>query len=82
MHIRGNVMIPYINRPDGDSSWNETDYERAMTWEARLVSLGVADVERKQLVLCAVMTRKFPGITYPEAIVKKLQEYSINAPRL
>lgn len=75
-------MTSYINRPDGDSSWNEVDYERAMTWEARLVSLGIAEAERKQLVLCAVMTRKFPGITYPEEIVKKLQSYSVNTPLL
>jgi len=82
MHIRGNIMSPYINRPDGDISWTDIDYERAMTWEARLSSLGVEETERKNLVLCAVMIRKFPGISYPEEILAKLRSYSVNGDKL
>lgn len=78
MILRGPFMTPYIHRPVGDISWTDEDYARAQTWEAKLSVKGVEVEERKQLVYCAVMIRKLPGIQYPSNIMDRLRMFSCN----
>jgi hypothetical protein len=78
MYIRGNVIAPYIHRPDGDVSWTAADYVRAEIYEARYAAQNVPEAERKKYVLCAVMLRKFPGTVYPDEIMEWLRSHNAN----
>jgi hypothetical protein len=78
MYVRGNVIAPYICRPEGDVSWTPIDYARAETLEARYASLNISEAERKKYIQCAIMIRKFPGIVYPEEIMTWLSARGIH----
>jgi hypothetical protein len=76
MYIRGNVIAPYIHRPDGDKSWTPIDYARAETLEARYASQKVTEADRKKYIQCAIMLHKFPGIVYPAEIMDWLAQHN------
>lgn len=76
MYIRGNVMAPYIHRPEGDVSWTSVDYARAETLEARYATQNVPEAERKKYIQCAIMLQKFPGIVYSAEIMEWLRNHN------
>jgi hypothetical protein len=78
MLSRGGVLTRYLVRPDGDLTWSADDWARAATLDARWRSLGVSEDERQRYIPCAVLVRKFPGMVYPEAVMKRLGELAVD----
>jgi len=77
MLSRGGVLTQYLVRPDGDETWSNEDWGRAMTLEARWTMLGVSEDERRRYIPCAVLVAKFPGILFPNNIMTRLKELSV-----
>jgi hypothetical protein len=78
MLSRGGVLTRHLVKPDGDLTWSADDWATAKTLEARWRSLGVSEDERQRYIPCAVLMRKFPGMMYPEAIMKRLDELAVS----
>jgi hypothetical protein len=74
MLSRGGTLIRWMVRAEGDATWTETDVARAGTLEARWKMLGVSEEERRRLIPCAVWKARFPGLVYPDEIMKRLEE--------
>ena len=78
MLSRGGSLTQYIVKPDGDPTWSPTDWARAATLEARWLSMGVAEDERRRYIPCAVLVAKFPGsLIFPDAVMKKISNYAV-----
>jgi len=73
MLIRGKIINWFV-KPDNEDVWNEEDWGRAATLEARLISLGISEQERMKLIPCAVWLNKFEGLQFSEEIMMKLKE--------
>ena len=71
------TLTQYILKPDGDQTWSTEDWSRAKTLEARWRSLGVSEDDRRRFIPCAVLVAKFPGIVYPDNVMKRLNELSV-----
>ena len=78
MLSRGGVLTRHLLKPDGDLTWSVDDWATAKTLEARWRVLGVSEDERQRYIPCAVLVRKFPGIVYPEAVMKRLGELVVD----
>ena len=78
MLSRGGVLTRYLVKPDGDLTWSEEDWATAATLEVYWSGRGVSEEERLRYIPCAVLMRKFPGIIYPEAIMKRLAELDVD----
>ncbi len=70
--VRGGNIYKRIVKLDLDPIWNSQDIERANILEARWISKGVCEEERRQLLPCAIWKAKFPGIIYTDAIESRL----------
>lgn len=77
MLSRGGLLTQYLVKPDGDQTWSAEDWSRAKTLEARWLSLGVSEDNRRRYIPCAVLVAKFPGIVYPDAVMKRLVELAV-----
>lgn len=73
MLIRGKIVHWFV-KPDPDSTWNEEDWGRAATYEARLQSLGISETERQKLIPCIVWAKKYKGLEFSKEIDVKLKE--------
>jgi hypothetical protein len=76
MLVRGKIAHWFV-KPDSDPTWNEEDWERAATYEARLQAKGVSETDRKFLIPCIVWSKKFPGMTFSNDIMKRIQDVSL-----
>jgi hypothetical protein len=74
---RGGKLIRWIIKAEGDMTWTEADSARAGTLEARWKMLGVSEEERQRLIPCAVWMRRYPGLVYPDEIMKRLEELAV-----
>ena len=74
MFCRGGTLGRWIVRPEGDATWNADDWARAATLEARWKARGVCEEERKRLVPCAVLKRKWAGTVFEASIESRLHE--------
>jgi hypothetical protein len=74
MLSRGGRLTRYLLIPEGDMTWSVEDWARAKTIEARWSAIGVSEDERRRYIPCAVLMAKFPGIHYPDAVMKRLSE--------
>ena len=72
MLVRGKITNWFI-QPDHDDTWNDEDWSRARTLEARWIAKGLTEEERRRLLPCAVWRKKFPGILFHEDIMKRLR---------
>ena len=70
--FRAGVIHRGLATADDDSTWSAADRGRARTLDARYSALGVSEEERRRLVPCAVLQRKFPGIHFPADIETRL----------
>jgi hypothetical protein len=70
----GNSMRPWCIKPDGDTTWNHSDWVRAQTLEIRFHRLGVNEAERRILVPAAVWRMKWPGMVFSDTIMNRLRE--------
>jgi len=77
MFLRGGELRRWIVRPEGDPTWNADDWARAATLEARWISRGVCEEERRLLLPCAVMKAKWAGTTYGAEIEARLLSLSL-----
>ena len=64
----------WLIKPDNEDLWNDEDWGRAKTYEARLLSQGINESERSKLIPCIVWMKKFPGIQFRSDIMEKLSE--------
>jgi len=71
------ALTQYLLKPDGDQTWSTYDWSRAMTLEARWLAQGVSEDDRRRYIPCAVLVAKFPGIVYPDSIMKRLSELAV-----
>jgi hypothetical protein len=71
------TLTQYLLKPDGDETWSVEDWSRAMTLESRWSALGVSEDDRRRYIPCAVLIAKFPGIVYPDAVMKRLAEFAV-----
>jgi hypothetical protein len=69
---RGGKLIPWVIQPEGDSTWSDADWGRAATLEARWVSRGVSESERRKLLPCAVLKAKWPETVFSAAVERRL----------
>lgn len=76
MLSRGGKLMRWLVRAEEDMTWTETDVARAGTLEARWKMLGVSEDERRRLIPCAVWMARYPGLVYPEDIMKRVEELS------
>ncbi len=74
MLLRGNTILSWDIRPDGDATWNDEDWARAGIYEMRWRAQGVSETERRRLLPCAVQVAKHPGTRYDDTIMKRLAE--------
>lgn len=72
--ICGTSLLPWCIKPDGDMTWNKTDWARAQTLETRFHRLGINEDERRYLVPAAVWRMKWPGMVFSDTIMKRLDE--------
>ena len=70
-------MIHWFVKPDPDATWNEEDWARAATLEARMQSRGISEIERQKLIPCAVWAKKFAGLTFSPEIMARLKDLSL-----
>lgn len=77
MLSRGGTLTQYLVKPDGDETWSTEDWSRAMTLEARWSANSVSEDDRRRYIPCAVLVAKFPGILYPDTIMKRLAELAV-----
>lgn len=77
MLIRGGQLMNRVFTPDYDPMWSPADYALAATLEARLQQKGIHAIERHQLILCAVVKKKWPETIYTSSIESRLKELLI-----
>ena len=70
---RGGKIIA-VEKPSGDATWCADDWARAATLDAKWASQGVSVDERKRLVSCAVVYKKWPGTVFEESVMARLLE--------
>jgi len=76
MLSRGGKLIRWLVKTESDITWTDTDVSRAGTLEARWKMMGISEEERRRLIPCAVWIARFPGLVYPEEIMKRVEELS------
>lgn len=64
-------------KPENEDVWNEDDWGLAAILEARWLSLGVSEKDRRKLIPCAVWKKKHIGITFSESIMNRLKELEL-----
>lgn len=74
MLVRGNKMMPWVLKPDIDPIWNKHDIARAGTLEIKWNLAGVKEDERRRLLPCEIWRTKFPGLTFNDTVIKRLDE--------
>ena len=74
MYARGGRLIPWVLWPVADPVWSPEDWGRAATLDARFAALGAKEDERRQLVPCAVLRKKWPETRFPSHIEARLSE--------
>jgi len=77
MLSRGGKLTRYFLAPDGDATWSTADWSRAKTLEARWLALGISEDDRRRYIPCAVLISKFPGIVYPDSVMKRLIDLAV-----
>lgn len=78
MLSRGGKLIRWFVRVEGDTTWTDDDNARAGTLEARWKMHGISEDERRRLIPCAVWKQRFPGLVYPDEIMKRLEELEVD----
>ena len=78
MLSRGGILMRYFVKPAGDLTWSADDWATAETLETRWIARGVSEHDRRRYIPCAVLVRKFPGMKYPDAFLKRLEELSVD----
>jgi hypothetical protein len=76
MLIRGKI-IQWFVKPDEDATWNEEDWGRASILESRWASMGISENERRKLIPCGVLLKKYVGIVFSPEIMTRLKELSL-----
>ncbi len=66
-------------KPERDPCWSAADMGRATVYEARWVSMGVSEEERRRLLPCAVLKAKWPQTVFNDTVMKRLEELSCKA---
>ena len=77
MLSRGGTLMRYFVKPAGDLTWSLDDWGTAETLEALWIARGVSEHDRRRYIPCAVLMRKFPGLKYPDPIMKRLEELAV-----
>jgi hypothetical protein len=76
MLVRGNKMMRWVIKPEGDATWSDKDWGRAATLEARWKSAGMCEDNRRRLIPCAIWIAKFPGMRLDESVMSELDVWT------
>lgn len=77
MLVRGKMSF-WLVKPEAEDIWNDIDWARARTLEARWLSKGVLEEERRTLLPCAIWLKKFPGTGFRQDILERLRSLEKN----